>query len=154
MMAIARYVIALRASALVLLLAACAPAPPKAALPPVTPIMIPPAMPAAQDLTGGTWHWEGPQGGAPVPRERYTLEFTGDGRVIVLADCNRGSSRYTQEAGGRLTLTPIASTKMACPDGSQDATFLRQLGTVEGFGFEGAALRLALRGGGTMRFVR
>jgi len=143
----------MHACALVLLLCGCTASPQKSTLPPVTPIMIPPAMPAAQDLAGGPWHWEGPQGGT-IARERYTLEFTGDGRVLVLADCNRGSARYTQEAGGRLTLTPIASTKMACPAGSQDAAFLRQLGDVESFGFDGGALRLQLRGGATMRFVR
>jgi len=137
-----------------LILGACAPSAPKSTLPPVTPIMIPPSMPsAAQELGGGAWHWEGPEGN-PVPRERYTVEFTGDGRVLVLADCNRGSSRYTQDAGGRLTLAPIATTKMACPAGSQDTAFLRQLGAVEGYRVDAGTLQLQLRGGGTMRLVR
>jgi heat shock protein HslJ len=108
---------------------------------------------AAQDLTGGPWRWAGPEG-KPVAPERYTVEFTGDGRVLVLADCNRGSSRYTQEAGGRLTLTPIATTKMACAAGSQDTAFLRQLGAVESYRIDAGVLVLQLGGGETMRLTR
>ena len=134
-------------------LGACAAAPPRTALPPVTPIMIPPPLSAtsAPDLTGGTWHW---QGANDLPRDAYTLEFAADGRALVRADCNRGSGRYVQAAGERLTLTPIATTKMACPAGSRDAAFLRQLGEVEGYRFEADALILQLRGGATMRLTR
>jgi heat shock protein HslJ len=135
---------------------ACAESAPKRALPPVTPIMIPPPMPVAtsQDLRGVAWHWQGPAGGPPAPRDLYTLEFAADGRALVRADCNRGSGRYTVEANGRLSLTPIATTKMGCPAGSLDTAYLRALALVEGYRIEGEGLSLALRGGGAMRFVR
>ena len=125
----------------------------KVDLPPVTPIMLPPPMPAQPDLLGGAWHWEGPQGTGAGPRDLYTLEFAPDGRLLVRADCNRGAGRYLVEAGGRLTLSAIATTKMGCPEGSLDSAFLRQLGEVEGYRFEGETLRLTTRGG-AMRFVR
>jgi heat shock protein HslJ len=135
--------------------AACAESPPKTALPPVTPIMIPPPMPAAaQDLGGAAWHWQGPEGGPPVSRDLYTIEFAADGRALVRADCNRGSGRYTVEASGRLVLAPIATTKMGCPAGSLDTAYLRDLARVESYRVEGGGLILALRDGGAMRFVR
>src|SRR5690348_8525503 len=114
------------------------------ALPPVTPIMIPPAMAAADPsaLGGATWQW---QAGTADASDRYTLQFMDDGRVVVRADCNRGSGRYTADANGTLTLTPIALTKMGCPAGSLDKVFVRDLGEVSGYRFEGETLHLALR---------
>ena len=140
---------------LALLVGACSGGAPKTALPPVTPIMIPPPLAPASsaELAGAPWHWQGPEGN-PVARDLYTLELTADGRALVRADCNRGGGRYLQEAGGRLTLTPIATTKMGCPAGSLDTVFLRQLGEVEGYRLDADALRLTLRGGGAMRFTR
>jgi heat shock protein HslJ len=106
-----------------------------------------------QDLTGEPWHWLGPDGGPLPPRDLYTLELTADGRALVRADCNRGGGRYTRD-GERLALTPMATTKMGCPAGSLDTVFLRQLGEVERYRFEGDALLLERRGGGAMRFAR
>jgi len=111
-------------------------------------------MSAQPELVGNAWHWQGPEGGPGAPRDAYTIEFTGDGRLLVRADCNRGAGRYATDAGGRLTLTAVATTKMGCPAGSLDTAFLRQLGEVEGYRFEGEALTLATRGGGAMRFTR
>jgi heat shock protein HslJ len=142
---------------MVALITACASgtATRNANLPPITPIMIPPPLPSTRtaDLSGPAWHWQrtdATQAGdaaVVVAPERYTIEFTGDGRLLVVADCNRGSARYMQDADGRLTLTPIAITKMGCPAGSQDALFLRQLANVEHAGRDADALRLTLRGG-------
>lgn len=122
-------------------------------LPPITQIMIPPAMAAADPsaLGGATWQWQTAGNGAS---DRYTLQFMDDGRVVVRADCNRGSGRYTADANGTLTLTPIALTKMGCPAGSLDKVFVRDLGEVSGYRFEGEMLRLALRSGGSMTFRR
>jgi heat shock protein HslJ len=150
-----RTTIALAAAACGLLLAACGGGgASKPELPPVTPIMMPPPMAAQPDLVGGAWHWQGPVGGPSAPRDTYTLEFTGDGRLVVRADCNRGAGRYVIAGSDRLTLSAIATTKMGCPPGSLDTAFLRDLAEVESYRFEGEALRLATRGGGAMRFVR
>jgi heat shock protein HslJ len=137
-------------------LVACSasPAPRAAALPPVTPIMIPPPMTAADAaaLGGPAWQWQAPQSGTPA--DHYTLQFMDDGRVVVRADCNRGGGRYTADANGTLTLTPIALTKMGCPAGSLDTAFVRDLREVTGYRFEAETLRLALRSGGSMTFRR
>jgi len=150
-------------AAAIRLLAACsAPAQPAAAaLPPVTPIMIPPAMAAGDDaaLAGRVWRWTGtqrPDGRRVTPDapERYTLEFLADGNVQLRADCNRGSARYTAGADRSLTLSPAAVTKMGCPAGSQDTEFLRQLREVGGYRFADGDLVLALHpDAGSMRFA-
>jgi heat shock protein HslJ len=134
-------------------LLACSGAPAsRNTLPPVTPIMIPPPMPAADasTLSGPVWQWQ-PQHAGAAP-ERYTLQFVDDGRVLVRADCNRGSGRYTADPSGTLTLGPIALTKMGCPAGSLDSVFVRDLAEVVGYRVEGDTLRLAMRGGGIMSF--
>jgi heat shock protein HslJ len=143
------------ALALAALLGACSTPASKPALPPVTPIMVPPPMSAQQELVGGVWHWQGGNAGAAPARELYTVEFTADGRVLVRADCNRGSGRYSTGADATVTLTAIATTKMGCPAGSLDTTFLRELADVERYRFEGDMLVLTLRSNAaTLRFSR
>jgi heat shock protein HslJ len=129
--------------------------PPAAApvLPPVTPVMIPPAMAASDSgeaLAGRIWAWQRTRFSddkvivADAP-ERYTLEFMPDGRVALRADCNRGGARYDASAGRSLTFSPAAITKMGCPPGSQGTEFLRQLSLVGDYLFANGNLVLTLR---------
>ena len=54
------------------------------------------------------------------------------GRVSGNAGCNRLSGGYTQD-GGKLTLTPMALTRMACPTGMDvESKFTAALGKVAG----------------------
>ena len=122
------------------------------ALPPVTSIMIPPAIAASDGdaLVGRVWAWQRTQFSddkvvVPDAPERYTLEFLAEGRVQLRADCNRGGARYDAGAGRTLTLSPAAVTKMGCPAGSQGAEFLRELSQVAGFLFANGNLVLTLR---------
>jgi uncharacterized lipoprotein YbaY len=110
-----------------------------------------------KSLTGVTWTWQGTQlndGKTLVPADpaRYTLEFMADGRVALRADCNRGFGGYTLD-GNRLDFGPLATTLIACPPGSLDGVFLRQLGQVTSYLFVDSdlILELALDSGG-MRF--
>jgi len=153
--------LALTVAVATLVLACSGPATqPANPLPPVTPIMLPPA-PAADDagaLIGPTWAWQGTLGAddrraTPASPDRYTLAFQADGRVQVRADCNRGGARYELGADKALTIAPAALTKMGCPPGSSDTEFLRELGLVERFRFADGDLVLTLRGNaGSMRF--
>jgi heat shock protein HslJ len=122
-------------------------------LPPVTPIMLPPAMAASveSDLTGGAWRWQTPAGDAS---DRYTIEFLPDNRLQVRADCNRGAGRYRVQADERLTLTGIALTKTGCGAASLDTQFVRELGEVERYRMARDGLRLVTRGGVEMTFRR
>ncbi len=142
-----------------LVLVACAPTEPK---PPTLPGYInapPPTMAAAGDalLTGTVWTWQGTQmrDGAritPDAPERYTLEFQPGGRVNVRADCNRGSTSFVL-TGNALNFGPIALTRAACPPGSRDAEFIKNLEAVAGQLFHGNELVLTLKAdAGSMRF--
>ncbi len=111
---------------------------------------------ASNELVGPTWQWQGsalPGGGAleVSSPEHYTLTFQAGGRVLLRADCNRGSGGY-ELSDQRMTMGPAATTKMGCPPGSQDAEFLRQLSAVASYAIKGNELVLTLRDGGAMRF--
>ena len=146
---------------LVLLAAACSTPEPKAPpLPPITPIMMPPALtaPSAEAIAGRVWGWQrtefrdGRRIAADTP-ERYTLEFLADGRVQLRADCNRGSAGYTLGTNRALSLTPAATTKAGCPPGSKDAEFLRELAEVGSYMQSNGDLVLLLKTeSGSMRF--
>jgi len=132
----------------------------RAALPPVTPIMVPPAMKADADptLAGHVWTWQSSElrGERIVPDapERYAIEFEPDGRVQVRADCNRGGAGYTAGADRSLSITPVATTKMGCSPGSKGTEFVRQLADVDGYDFVDGILVLRLKSNvGAMRFA-
>ena len=87
------------------------------------------------------------RGGEPVAIDdptRYTLQFLAEGELLARVDCNQGHGGYTA-ADGVLTVTPMATTRMACPPGSVDTVFLRLLLAATAFGFD-ADGRLRLRG--------
>lgn len=110
---------------------------------------------AANDLAIPTWQWQrakldGRELVASAP-DRYTLRFEGGGRVLLRADCNRGSGAY-EVNGSAMKLSPAAVTKMGCPPGSQDSEFLQALSRVTGYAIDGKELTLTLSGGGSMSF--
>ncbi len=117
----------------------------------------PPALSAAANELGiPTWQWvrtDGADGrvvNAAAP-ERYTLKFEGGGRVLVRADCNRGSGSY-EVNGAQMKLAPIALTRMGCPPGSQDAEFTQAISRVSTYAIANRELTLRLADGATMRF--
>ena len=70
------------------------------------------------------------------------------------ADCNRGTGSY-QIGEGTIAFGPIAMTRMACPPGSLDARYLRDLQRATSFFVEGGNLFLELPAdSGTLRFRR
>ncbi len=105
---------------------------------------------------GKLWQWE--ETVTPVERvkalapERYTLQLQADGHAAVRFDCNRGGGGYKIEAG-RLAFGPMVSTMMACPPGSQDRRYAKDLGQITSFFVEGDQLYLEMPvDSGTMRF--
>ncbi len=113
---------------------------------------------ASNEIVGPTWQWRStrfPDGRTVEPKapERYTLIFQPGGRVLLQADCNRGSGGY-EVNGPAMRFTPAALTRMACPPGSQDGTFVEQIGRVSAYAVNGGELALALRDGGAMQLVK
>ncbi|MGH8681259.1 MAG: META domain-containing protein [Burkholderiales bacterium] len=106
----------------------------------------------------GAWHWEATV--TPVERigtanpDRYTLELQPGGVALVRADCNRGRGSYAISEG-RITFGAIATTRMACPPGSLDSRYLKDLQRATIFFVEGGKLFFDLPAdSGTMRFAR
>ena len=102
-----------------------------------------PAAPSATSphLTRGVWLWirteysDHSTHRSPDPNA-YTLAFMDDGRLTIEADCNTVMTTYIL-SGSALTIQPGASTLVACPPGSQDTVFLRDVMQVVTFTFDG-----------------
>ena len=99
-------------------------------------------------LAGTSWQWIKTVYGdesviEPADPSRYTLTFNEDGTISAQLDCNRGMGGFTQD-GPMLTVGPVASTMMACPDDSQAFEFGRDLDAVVSFVLQDGNLHLAL----------
>ncbi len=123
-----------------------------------TPVATPAATPTAPSTTAASspWYWLGTVGSndtsAPDPR-RYTLTLTTD-RVALQADCNRGSGSYQLE-GDRLSIAPVALTRMACASGSQGDLFAQQVQAANSLRNADDVMTLDLAAdAGTMFFAR
>jgi heat shock protein HslJ len=109
-------------------------------------------------VTSGIWQWERTVTpvetiASPAP-DRYTIELATNGRMLLRADCNRGTGSY-QISEGKLAFAPIATTRMACPPGSLDQRFLRDLERANSFFVEGGKLFIELpMDSGTLHFRR
>lgn len=117
-----------------------------------------PQQSAITNPVGFVWKWEGTQ--TPVERivpddpTRYTLEFLPDTTVTAQIDCNRGHGKYTLD-GPAITIGPLATTRMACPPGSLDTVFGKQLDAARIMFFRGDTLYLDLYAdSGTMQFTQ
>jgi len=113
---------------------------------------------APQGVVDITWEWVSTV--TPVTRvevrdpERYTLFLQSDGPARVRFDCNQGSGTY-EMAPGKLAFGPFMSTRMACPEDSQDAQYADGLQRVVSFFLRDGDLYLELpMDSGTMRFRR
>ena len=102
------------------------------------------------------WQWEAtttPVEKIHVPNpEHYTIRLQDEGRVQALFHCNRGGGSYKISAG-MLSFGPLMSTRMACPEGSLDGPFMRDLQRVTSFFIDNDHLYLELPyDSGTMIF--
>ncbi|WP_332688034.1 META domain-containing protein [Devosia sp.] len=109
------------------------------------------------DIVDVTWEWVGFQ----TPKDAivvtdpgsYTLTFGNDGTVTLQADCNRGVTSYVLSQDNRITLDPIATTRMMCDEGSLEHVFTSNLERVSSFfQLEGDLLLEQPFDSGTLRF--
>jgi heat shock protein HslJ len=113
---------------------------------------------AERGLTGTVWTWTGSLFNdgtrwTPADPNGYHIEFTPQSTVAVRADCNRAAGTYTTE-DRRLTITLGPSTLAACPPGSLDNEYVRQLGMVTSYFFHGGNLVLEFKfDSGSMTFA-
>lgn len=98
--------------------------------------------PLIGDLSGGVWQLSGYNNGTggfttPVPGTLVTAEFDTEGFVTGSAGCNSYRGRY-ELADGEISLGPVMSTKMGCPDEKikeQESRYLKILEEVDHLGF-------------------
>lgn len=89
----------------------------------------------------------------PTPDpERFTLQFTDQGRVAVVADCNRCNGVYTLTAH-ELTVSALACTRAFCQSAPFDTDYVGVLTGESAVGISRGALRLS-SARGTLRFAR
>ena len=125
-------------------------APAQVPRPPAATTPSPPATtPPASSSLLGTWLWQRTELSddsiiTVADPSKYILGLLPDGRLTLRADCNQGSGAYTV-SGARLTLQPGPMTLAACPAGSQDTVFLRDLRQVVTFVRDGENLVLNMR---------
>ena len=109
-------------------------------------------------LTGMVWKWTATQmndGSKTTPADpnQYLVQFLVAGQVAIQADCNRVAGTYTVN-GNQLTIVPGPTTLAACPPGSQGEEFVKQLGNVSSYLFDGANLVLEFKlDSGSMTFA-
>jgi heat shock protein HslJ len=106
-------------------------------------------------VTNVTWKLEtiervgSPTISVPNP-EQYTLRMEDDGRVLVRADCNTCSGRYTL-SGSSLSLNSVACTKAFCTLASLDGNYAAALERIQSVTITGS--QLVVRGSDfTLRF--
>ena len=111
-------------------------------------------------LVDNAWQWvrstdnSGKETKVPAPG-KYTLQFfLADGKVAVKADCNNASGSFTADAHN-LTITLGPMTRAACPPGSLSDQFIKELGEVQTYLFDGSDLILGRKAdSGSMRFAK
>jgi heat shock protein HslJ/uncharacterized protein YraI len=142
--------------AISLVLGACtapAPSPAPTQVEPPTPMPVEPVStlgPISQDeLVGANWQWVGGRDVSTATYQvanpaNYTLTFSEDGSVFVVADCNTSRGTYTLD-GETLSITLGATTLVACEEGSLSDQFMSQLGQSSraGSGFGNLVIVLA-----------
>lgn len=104
----------------------------------------------ADRLTTTTWRWSASFDAAVAmtPVEdlaTYTLNFSADGTLTVVADCNRASGTYERNTDlGTVRIVLGPATMALCPAGSQSEAFLHYLGAAKSLAFDGDNLAILL----------
>jgi heat shock protein HslJ len=109
-------------------------------------------------IVGTVWQWvktrynDGATLTRPADNAGYTLQLNPDGTVEVRADCNRAGGSFTMD-GTKLSITITHKTLAACPEGSLEDPFIRDLNRTDGFLIKNGKLFLDLKlDTGTMEF--
>jgi heat shock protein HslJ len=113
----------------------------------------------ATDIGGIVWKWQRTMYNndtqtAPADPSRYTILLMPEGQLSVKVDCNAGGGRYTLE-GSSLTLEVTHTTMAACPPGSLDQEFMKDLAAARiAFMRDGNLYLDLMYDSGTMKFAR
>ncbi len=89
------------------------------------------------ELGGTTWVWLQTQmnDGAittPAQTDAFQLQLGEDGSASTTTDCNTFRGTYTVD-GNQVKIELPISTRMACPDGAQEAAYIKNLTSVQSY---------------------
>jgi heat shock protein HslJ len=107
-----------------------------------------PAAAAVSDAPITDTHWKltellGKPVDTAVKRKEMFLQFDKEGgRVTGSGGCNSVSGTYTVEANGKITMSKMISTRMACPAMQDESAFLQALSKVNTYIVSGNQLQL------------
>ena len=120
------------------------------------------ARPSMQDpdIIGSVWQWVRTRYNdctmmtRPVDAAGYTIQLKSNGTVDVRGDCNRGGGSFNL-SGSKLSIKITHTTMAACPEGSLESKFLRDLNRTGGYLIKNSRLFLNLElDSGTMEFIQ
>ena len=109
-------------------------------------------------LTGIVWKWQqslynNDTKAVPTDPEKYTLKLLPDGKASIRADCNVGGGTYRLD-GSRISIEITHTTMAACPPGSLEQKYIRDLNAAAIYFMRYDALYIDLKyDTGTMRFM-
>ena len=103
---------------------------------------------SSAQLVGTSWLWTQTlmsDGALTVPEQAdaFQITFGEEGAFSTTTDCNTSTGSYSVD-GNQITIQLGAMTMMACPDGTQEAAYLRDLGNVQSFLFADGNLMMEL----------
>jgi heat shock protein HslJ len=114
---------------------------------------------AGEKLLDIEWRWQrtlynDDRKSIPPKPENYTLLLTRNDRISARIDCNRGGGSYSLE-DSRITIEITHMTMAACPPGSLDRAFLKDLSAAAIYFIKNGDLYIDLKyDTGTMKFSK
>lgn len=77
----------------------------------------------------------------------FTVTFLAEGnRLAGVGDCNRLAATYSTDESRTLHIGPVAATRMACPEGSDEKAFVEALEATTHYDMDGPLLLLLADG--------
>jgi heat shock protein HslJ len=97
----------------------------------LVPVTDEPSTANRPEIIGTVWKWEqtlynNDTKTSPANPNQYTLTLHSDGKVDILADCNRGGGTYVKEDSS-ISINITHTTMAMCPPESLEGEFLRNL---------------------------
>jgi para-nitrobenzyl esterase len=84
----------------------------------------------------------------PFSSGTYTISFGQDGRVAVVADCNRGSGSWTSPGQGQLRFGMLTMTLARCAGQSMSARFVNDFQYMTSYSMKDGRLYIGLMADG------
>lgn len=79
---------------------------------------------------------------AGTEKDAHLLFFTPN-RVSGSTGCNRLTGTFELSGGNKIRFSPLATTRMMCPDAEAEARFAKAMGTVDSYSVTDSALLLS-----------